>query len=79
MSPRPWFTSGLVTVVGVLLTTVSLVLLGIRQHDVDGIERLIQQNADQERQIAHLTARQESVLHELDRMRDRLERLEQRR
>lgn len=79
MTQRPWFTPALVTVLGVLMTTVSLLLLAIRAHDVGKIEWLIDQNAAQEGRIWTLEAREQAMIHELDRVRDRLERLEGRR
>ena len=79
MVPRPWFTSGFVTVIGVLLTTLTLLLLAIRQHDVERIQWLIDQNGVQDTALERLRSRQDSVFHELERIDRRLDRLEQQR
>lgn len=74
-----WVDKTLIAVLGVLLSGVFGILLAVRQSDVGRIQWLIDQNVTQEARILTLEARQAGVLHELDRMRDRLERLEGRR
>lgn len=67
-----WVDRSLIAVMGILLSGVFGILLAVRQNDVAKIQWLIDQNVTQEARILTLEARQQGVLHELDRIRDEI-------